>query len=143
MLLAQTEVGEVAEAVGGGSSTMPHKQNPARAVLARSCARLVHANVGVLTSGDYEHERAAGAWQAEWPALSTALALAGGAAAAARGCLDGLVVDADRMAANMTGALYAERDSFVERGLIEHDGAYLGSADAFVDRALALYREET
>ena len=28
VLLAQTEVGEVAEAEGGGSSTMPHKRNP-------------------------------------------------------------------------------------------------------------------
>src|SRR5581483_1251728 len=37
VLLAQTEVGEVAEAAGGASSTMPHKRNPARAVLARAC----------------------------------------------------------------------------------------------------------
>ena len=64
--------------------------NPASAVLARACARLVHANAGLLTGGDYEHERAAGAWQAEWPALSAALAFAGGAAAAARRSLEGL-----------------------------------------------------
>jgi 3-carboxy-cis,cis-muconate cycloisomerase len=31
ILLAQSEVGEVREASGGGSSTMPHKRNPARA----------------------------------------------------------------------------------------------------------------
>jgi 3-carboxy-cis,cis-muconate cycloisomerase len=36
VLLAQAEVGEVAEGSGGGSSTMPHKRNPARAVVARS-----------------------------------------------------------------------------------------------------------
>ena len=68
---------------GGGSSSMPHKRNPAAAVLARACARLAHANAGVLLGGEYEHERAAGAWQAEWPALSAALAFTGGAAAAA------------------------------------------------------------
>jgi 3-carboxy-cis,cis-muconate cycloisomerase len=142
VLLSQTEVGEVAEAVGGGSSTMPHKQNPVQAVLARACARIAHANAGVLTSGDHEHERAAGAWQGEWPALSSALAFAGGAAAAARGCLDGLEVRADRMKANMTSALDSERDAFVERSLIERDEQYLGSATAFVDRALALYEED-
>jgi adenylosuccinate lyase len=129
VLLAQTEVGEVSEAGGGRSSSMPHKRNPAAAVLARSCARIVHANAGVLTAGDYEHERAAGAWQAEWPALSAALAFAGGAAAAARRSLEGLEVHADRMQANLTVAPLPEQG--------------LDVAEALVDRALAHYREET
>jgi 3-carboxy-cis,cis-muconate cycloisomerase len=137
VLLAQTEVGEVSEGSGGGSSTMPHKRNPVRATLARACARGVHAQTSLLCDGDYEHERAAGAWHAEWSALSDALALAGGAAAAARDCLDGLRVDVARMRANMTGELYAERDAL---GL-EADESYLGSADAFVERALTRYRE--
>jgi 3-carboxy-cis,cis-muconate cycloisomerase len=123
VLLAQTEVGEVAESEPGGSSSMPHKRNPAAAVLARACARLVHANAGLLTSGEYEHERAAGAWQAEWPALSAALAFTGGAAAAARRSLEGLRVDAEAMAENV-----AEDDT--------------GAAEALVDRALARYRNE-
>ena len=59
-----------------------------------------------------------------------------------RGCLDDLEVDPERMAANMSGSLYAERDAFVERGLIDRDDEYLGSAEAFVDRALERYREE-
>lgn len=142
VLLAQTEVGEVAEREAGGSSTMPHKRNPVRAVLARACARIVHASVGVLTGGEHEHERAAGAWQAEWSALSAALAFAGGAAAAARACLDHLEVRPERMAANMDPSLFSERDALVERGQIEPDAAYLGSADAFVGRALARYRTE-
>lgn len=140
VLLAQTEVGEVAEAEGGGSSTMPHKRNPVRAARARACARLVHANASVLACGEYEHERAAGAWHAEWTALSEALAHAGGAAAAARECLEELEVRPERMRANMSAALYAERDAFAERGLLEAGGDYLGSAAAFVDRALAAYR---
>ncbi len=142
VLLAQTEVAEVAEGTGGGSSTMPHKQNPARAVLARSCARIVHTNASLLTSGDYEHERAAGAWQAEWPALSTALAFAGGAAAAAHECLDALEVRPERMRENMTEALFSERDAFVERGLAEPSEEYVGRAEEFVEQALARYREE-
>jgi 3-carboxy-cis,cis-muconate cycloisomerase len=133
VLLSQPEVGEVAEGAGGGSSTMPHKRNPARAVLARSCARLAHANVSVLVSGEYEEERAAGAWQAEWPALSAALAYAGGAAAAALESLAGLEVDAERMRANMSDDLYSEARSF---GV---EGDYLGAAEELVDRVLARY----
>lgn len=136
VLLAQTEVAEVAEAPGGGSSTMPHKRNPVSAVLARACARLVHANASVLACAEHEHERAAGAWQAEWTALSEALAHAGGAAAAIRASLAGLAVDPARMRANMTPELYSERDRL---GL--DDREYLGSAGAFVDRALERWRE--
>jgi 3-carboxy-cis,cis-muconate cycloisomerase len=137
VLLAQTEVAEVAEAAGGGSSTMPHKRNPAKATLARACARLVRANVAVLTGGEHEHERAAGAWQAEWTALTETLAHAGGAAAAIRECLEGLEVFPQRMRENMTPGLYAERD----RLGLDGDAEYLGSAAAFVDRALARYRD--
>ncbi|HET7566886.1 MAG TPA: lyase family protein [Gaiellaceae bacterium] len=136
VLLAQTEVGEVAEAAGGGSSTLPHKRNPAKAVLARACARLVHANAGVLAEGGHEHERAAGAWQSEWTALSEALAHAGGAAAAIRECLDGLEVFPERMRENMRPELWSERDRL---GIDDPD--YLGSAGAFVDAALARRRE--
>jgi 3-carboxy-cis,cis-muconate cycloisomerase len=131
ILLAQTEVGELREASGGGSSTMPHKRNPARAVRARACARGVHAQAALLTAtGDYELQRAAGAWQAEWNALSEALALAGGAAAALRECLESLEVDAERMRENMGEELYAERDAL---GLA---GDHLGAAEAFVDAVL-------
>lgn len=79
----------------------------------------------MLMEGDYEHERAAGAWQAEWDALSGALALTGGAVVAARECLAGLQVDAERMRTNITEDLLS-------------DGALdVGSAETFVDRALA------
>jgi 3-carboxy-cis,cis-muconate cycloisomerase len=175
VLLGQTEIGEVSEAVGGGSSTMPQKRNTTRAAIARACARGVHGAAGVLTAGEYEHERAAGAWHAEWGALSDALALAGGAAAAMRECLEGLDVHVDRMRANMSTGLVAERVAFalaeklgreeahalvgdafaggdLRIALASHlDAAeldelldpttYLGSADVFVDRALALYRD--
>lgn len=131
ILLAQTEVGEVREGSGGSSSTMPHKRNPARAVCVRACARGVHAQASLLTaSGDYELQRAAGAWQAEWTALTEALALTAGAAAAIRACLETLDVDADRMRDNMSESVYSERAAF---GL---QGDYLGAAEAFVDSVL-------
>jgi 3-carboxy-cis,cis-muconate cycloisomerase len=108
-LLAQTEVGEVREAEGrGGSSTLPHKRNPVGAVLARSCAELARMHASVLGDAlSSEHERAAGGWQAEWDALSGALAYAGAAAASVAEALEGLEVDAERMRRNLdaTGGL--------------------------------------
>jgi 3-carboxy-cis,cis-muconate cycloisomerase len=191
-LLAQTEVGEVAEPAGegrGGSSTLPHKRNPIGSVLAAACARRVRAESSILLDGmAHEHERAAGAWHAEWEALSGALAYTGGAAAAVREVLEGLEVRADRMAENLNataGLVLAEavstvlaehvgrleahdlvaavarraaesgrplRDELAEDiGFGEHlsaeeidraldPAAYLGSADALIDRALERYR---
>jgi 3-carboxy-cis,cis-muconate cycloisomerase len=141
VLLAQTELGEVSEGSGGGSSTMPHKRNPVRAVLARACARGVRAQVAVLAAGEHELERAAGAWHAEWGALSEALALTGGASAAIRECLDELEVHPERMRGNMTPDLFAERDALLERGVLARsDDDYLGAAAAFVDRVIERYR---
>jgi 3-carboxy-cis,cis-muconate cycloisomerase len=116
VLLAQSEVGEVAEPVGGGSSTMPQKRNPVRSTLAVACARLTNAHAGVLF-GDlaHEHERAVGGWHAEWEALSGALAFAGGAVAAAADAVTGLTVDTERMRTNLGasgGLVLAERVSF-------------------------------
>jgi len=139
VLLAQTEVGEVAEREAGGSSTMPHKRNPVGAVLAVACERHARANAGILMEGVVqEHERATGAWQAEWHALATALAAAGGAAASVRRSLTGLEVDVERMRANITPETLAEAARLGIPAARPDD--YLGSADAFVDRALALHR---
>ena len=102
VLLSQTEVAEVREGTGGGSSTMPQKRNPVRATLARACARLAGAHAAVLQESlVQEHQRAAGAWHAEWEALCGALSFAGGAAAAADESLGGLEVDTERMRANL------------------------------------------
>jgi 3-carboxy-cis,cis-muconate cycloisomerase len=116
VLLAQTEVGEVAERAAGGSSTMPQKRNPVSSTLAVAGARLTHAHASVLTEGlAHEHERAVGGWHAEWHALSGALAFAGGAVASAADAVTGLEVDIERMRANLEaggGLVVAERVSF-------------------------------
>ncbi|QYJ14813.1 3-carboxy-cis,cis-muconate cycloisomerase [Rubrobacter xylanophilus DSM 9941] len=105
ILMAQTEVGEVAEPAGegrGGSSTLPHKRNPILSVTAAANARrvqdLARTLYGALVQ---EHERAAGAWHAEWETLSDALALTGGAAAAVREVVEGLQVHPERMRGNL------------------------------------------
>jgi 3-carboxy-cis,cis-muconate cycloisomerase len=111
VLLAQTEVAEAAEGGGegrGGSSTMPHKRNPVGAVAVIACAQRAPGLVAtVMGSMLQEHERAAGAWQAEWEPLLELLRLAGSAATALRELLEGLDVDPERMGANLnaTGEL--------------------------------------
>jgi 3-carboxy-cis,cis-muconate cycloisomerase len=109
-LLAQPEVGEVAEGgVGrGGSSAMPHKRNPVDSVLVTAAARRAPGLVATMfTAAVQEHERATGAWHAEWEPLLDLLRLAGGAAARTYRMLDGLEVRPQRMRANLdsTGGL--------------------------------------
>jgi 3-carboxy-cis,cis-muconate cycloisomerase len=111
ILMSQTEVGEVAEPSGegrGGSSTLPHKRNPVLSVTAVANARDARSAAGTLQAAmDHEHERAAGAWHAEWQALGEALSATGGAVAAMRETLGGLEVYPERMAENLgiTGGL--------------------------------------
>ncbi|HVW89363.1 MAG TPA: 3-carboxy-cis,cis-muconate cycloisomerase [Gaiellaceae bacterium] len=139
VLLAQTEVAEVAEGAGGGSSTMPHKANPTAAVLASACERHARANCAVLLESLVaEHERAVGAWHAEWAALSTALAATGGAVAAAARSLADLRVDAQRMRDNLSASTLSEAERLGLDVSVPED--YLGSVDALIDRALERYR---
>jgi 3-carboxy-cis,cis-muconate cycloisomerase len=194
ILMAQTEVGEVAEPPGegrGSSSTLPHKRNPILSVTAAANARRVQDLARTLGAAMFqEHERAAGAWHTEWEALSDALALAGGAAANVREATEGLEVHPGRMRENLDrtgGMLLAENvttlathkvgrleahdlveaacrraiegekhlreellgDGRIREALSEEEvdaaldpAGYLGSAGAFVDRALELHRAE-
>jgi 3-carboxy-cis,cis-muconate cycloisomerase len=194
VLMAQTEVAEVAEPADGGrggSSTLPHKRNPVLSVVAAACARQVPPLAQVMQAAmAQEHERASGAWHAEWETLSDALALTGGATAAMREVMEGLEVYPDRMRENLdatNGLLLAENVTtvaaeklgrleahelvqaaaqrtadggkpFRDELLAEPDlcealspeevdaaldpAGYLGSAEAFVQRALDFYRKE-
>jgi 3-carboxy-cis,cis-muconate cycloisomerase len=104
-LLSQTEVGEVREAAGGSSSAMPHKRNPTQAVAIGACLRQAQALAPLLVvPAPAEQERAAGAWQAEWTALSSLLEVTGAALAHTVTMLDRLIVERDRMRANLGAA---------------------------------------
>jgi len=111
VLMAQSEVAEVAEGGGegrGGSSTMPHKRNPVGAVGVLACAQRTPGLVATIMSAMVqEHERAAGAWQAEWAPLLELIRLTGSAAAMTSELVGGLEVDADKLRADLdlTGAL--------------------------------------
>ena len=138
-LLMQHEVGEAAEPGGGGrggSSTMPHKHIPTACTLAIAAARRTPGLLANFLSGMLqEQERAAGGWQAEWSAIEGIVQAAGVAAEAMAEVAAGLTVDAGRMRANIgatNGAAYSER----ARLGLEHDEAYLGSAEIFRQRLL-------
>jgi 3-carboxy-cis,cis-muconate cycloisomerase len=107
VLMAQTEVGELAEVshARGGSSAMPHKNNPVAAISARACARRAPGLVATAFAAmEQEHERAAGAWHSEWPTLTGLLTTVGSAASWLAECLASLRVDTARMAATAGAA---------------------------------------
>jgi 3-carboxy-cis,cis-muconate cycloisomerase len=123
VLLAQTGLDEVREQAPGGSSSMPHKQNPIAAVTARAAAAQVPGLVATLLAGGApELQRGAGPWHAEWPALTALLRAAGGAANRLAASLTGLTVDGAAMARNL--------DRF------DADQTQFGHAEDLVDRYL-------
>ncbi len=116
-LLAQSEVGEVQEGPGqepgeggnaprrGGSSAMPHKHNPVAAIAILGCAKRAPGLLATIAAAaEQEHQRAAGAWHAEWEPLADLLRLTGSAAAWAAEMTGGLSVDTARMSANLAAA---------------------------------------
>jgi 3-carboxy-cis,cis-muconate cycloisomerase len=107
-LLAQSEVAEVHERGGdgrGGSSAMPHKQNPVAAIAVLGCTKQVPGLLATLASAaEQEHQRAAGAWHAEWLPLGDLLQRTGSAASWAVDMLTGLAPDPARMRANLDAA---------------------------------------
>jgi 3-carboxy-cis,cis-muconate cycloisomerase len=107
----------------GGSSAMPHKHNPVAAVSVLACAKRVPGMVAtMLACMEQEHERAAGAWQAEWGTITELLRLTGSAAAWARDMLEHLEVDAEQIRAGVG----ADED--------------LGASSLLIDRALGAHR---
>ncbi len=96
ILLAQTEVGEVAEpyvAGRGQSSTMPQKRNPIASEYILAAARMVQGLVPVMQGAmAQDHERATGPWQAEALALPQAFVLTHGALLHTQAIAEGLVV---------------------------------------------------
>ncbi|MGY0490531.1 3-carboxy-cis,cis-muconate cycloisomerase [Streptomyces sp. WG-D5] len=122
LVLSRTEIGELAEGSGGGSSAMPHKANPVRSTLIAAAARRAPALAATLYGSlAAEDERPAGAWHAEWGTLRELLRVVGGAARDAAELVGGLVVRGDVMRAHLAmtgGAIVSERLSAELSGVL-------------------------
>jgi 3-carboxy-cis,cis-muconate cycloisomerase len=107
-LLSQSEIAEVAEPAApgrGGSSSMPHKQNPVGCAVAIAAAVRTPGLVStMLAAMPQEHERGLGGWQAEWETLPEIFELTAGALAAMRYVAAGLDVNAGRIIDNFGAA---------------------------------------
>ena len=108
----------------GGSSAMAHKRNPVAGVSVLACTRRVPGLVAtMLASMEQEHERAAGAWQAEWGTMTELLRLTGSAAAWARDLLEHLEIDGAAMRAGAgENPDLAASEELVDRALRAHRG---------------------
>ncbi len=111
-LLMQDEVAEAAEP-GGGSSTMPHKRNPAGCAVALAASTRVPGLVSAFLSGlPQEHERGLGGWHAEATTVAAIVQATGAAVAAVADVIEALSVDPDCMRENIAatrGMVFAER----------------------------------
>jgi 3-carboxy-cis,cis-muconate cycloisomerase len=114
-LYMQTEVGELSEPPStgrGGSSTMPHKQNPVASAAILASTTRVPALVGTVLAGlSGEYQRSLGAWQSEWELLPEIVRLTAGGSHQMANLLPRLNVNAEKMRANLElthGLIYAE-----------------------------------
>lgn len=114
--LSQTEVGEVTFSNGGGSSTMPQKCNPVNAEILVAMARHNAGLTGQMHQAMLqENERSGSAWTQEWLVLPTMLMATAVGLYHAQEALDHLVVNTDRMQANLelyNGVIFAEAATF-------------------------------
>src|SRR5579863_5040107 len=114
-LYMQTEVGELSEPPStgrGGSSTMPHKQNPvASAAILASASRVPPLVSNVLSGISGEYQRSLGAWQSEWEVVPEIVRLTAGGSHQLAALLPRLTINVDRMRSNLgltRGLIYAE-----------------------------------
>jgi 3-carboxy-cis,cis-muconate cycloisomerase len=137
---SRPEIGELTEGRTGGSSTMPHKNNPVLSVLIRRASVAAPALGATLhtASAASVDERSDGGWHTEWATLRTLTRRTIVAAAQTTELLAGLVVDTDRAAANLAAAgdLLGEQRSMTELTGRAALSSYTGAIDHLIDAAL-------
>lgn len=139
-IAAGVRAGELAEGSGGGSSTMPHKNNPVLTVLLRRTAMSapqLSATLHTASAAGVE-ERSDGGWHAEWAALRTLARRTVVAASQATDLLGGLRVDTATAAANLAAAPGIDAEQRSMRALTGRTGPtdYLGATAQLVDAAV-------
>ena len=137
---SRTEIAELTEGHSGGSSTMPHKNNPVLSVLIRRAALTAPSLAATLhtASAVSVDERSDGGWHAEWATLRTLTRRTVVAGAQATELLSDLVIHTDRAAANLAAAgdLLAEQRSMIELTGRTALSGYTGGTDHLIDAAL-------
>jgi adenylosuccinate lyase len=130
--LARTEVSEAREPFGAGqkgSSAMPHKRNPIKSEQVTGLARVLRGNaLAALEDVALWHERDISHSSVERVILPDSTTLLDHMQRRVLGLVEGMVVDVERMRANLDltcGALFSQRVllALVERGL-SRDEAY-------------------
>lgn len=105
ILMNQSEVGELREAAGvgrGGSTALPHKRNPVAAMAVVAGAHRMPGQLAALFfCFDHGHERASGAWHAEWQSLRELFVTLGAMLAQLDIALSGIEVNTLAMRANL------------------------------------------
>jgi len=117
--LMRSEIGEVEEPFSAGkigSTTMPHKRNPAALEgLASLTAPILKSAALIYESMHVEHERDAMSWRAEWIALPEINIYLSAQLQNAIGILQGMTVNQAQMLANLNlqgGLLLSEKVMF-------------------------------
>ena len=134
-LLMQREVGEASEGAAagrGGSSSMPHKRNPALSMVALEAAQRAPGLAATLLAQlTPEHERGLGQWQSQWFTLRELVCGSASGVAAMAEALEGLEVNETAMLENLETLLPDHaRDSF-------------GAAGTMIEAALREWAEAT
>jgi 3-carboxy-cis,cis-muconate cycloisomerase len=125
---------------------MPQKNNPMRSEQILAAARAVAAQLTALMGAlVQEHERGTHGWQVEWLCLSPMLLLAAGACRNALELTHDLVVDAERMRANVLaghGLLLAEAALGALSDPVANTGLSRSAARALVSACAARALEQ-
>jgi len=120
LILTRSGVEEVRLGTGGGSSTMPQKQNPvAPSALVALCRHAVGLAALVQNAAMVRDQRDGAAWFSEWLALPGLLQATGRAAALVQDMAETLAPLPERMAAALddgTGLIMAEALTFALSG---------------------------
>lgn len=116
ILMTQTDVGEVRLASGGGSSTMPQKQNPVLPSLLVALARqIVGLNDALQGAQLHRQQRDGAAWFVEWLSLPQMCLALGRALTVAGELAEGLTPVPENMRASLDdglGLIHAEALTF-------------------------------
>jgi 3-carboxy-cis,cis-muconate cycloisomerase len=116
ILLTQSGRAEVSLGLGGGSSTMPQKQNPVAPSAIVALSRFVIGQASILQgAGVHREQRDGAAWFTEWLTLPQLCIALGRMLTLATECLANLTPNVQAMELNMQGAngsIYAEGLTF-------------------------------